>query len=188
LNDEARKYLNFAVDMIGYREKVREWDRGMEAVVLEVGSWGVPYGKLFKLGKLYKFVRGGKLYKRGNTLAGKAYMELTERELLSVMGKGLGEKGFNTLAELGLKDGMKVTSNSALELGEKFLGKGYNEVVAGSGRYISKDGKRVFRMGVNDITGAHGGGPHVNFETLVPNPAKPGKMKVDTNLHIYLID
>jgi hypothetical protein len=83
---------------------------------------------------------------------------------------------------------MKVSSSRALELGEQFLGKGYKELVPGSGRYVSADGTRVFRMGTSDITGAHGGGPHVNFETLIPNPAKPGKMMVDKNFHIYLTD
>lgn len=94
--------------------------------------------------------------------------------------------GFKTLSELGLRDGMKVSSSRALELGEQFLGKGYKELVRGSGRYVSADGTRIFRMGENDITGAHGGGPHVNFETLIPNPAKPLKMMVDKNYHIYL--
>ena len=69
---------------------------------------------------------------------------------------------------------------------QKFLGKGYKEAVPGSGRFISADGKRVFRMGTSDITGAHGGGPHVNFETLEPNPAKPGKQMVKDNFHIFL--
>jgi hypothetical protein len=55
-------------------------------------------------------------------------------------------------------------------------------------RYVSADGKRAFRMGVNDILGKHGGDPHVNFETLIPNTAKPGKMIVDRNIHIYLTD
>ncbi len=96
--------------------------------------------------------------------------------------------GFKTLSELGLKDGMKVSSSRALELGEQFLGKGYKELVPGSGRYVSADGTRVFRMGVSDITGAHGGGLHVNFETLIPNPAKAGKMMVDQNFHIYITD
>jgi RHS repeat-associated protein len=98
------------------------------------------------------------------------------------------ETGFKTLSELGLKDGMKVSSSRVLELGEEFLGKGYKELVPGSGRYVSADGTRVFRMGVNDITGAHSdGAAHVNFETLIPNPAKPGKMMVGQNIHIYLI-
>jgi RHS repeat-associated protein len=96
------------------------------------------------------------------------------------------EGGFKTLSELGLKDGMSVSSSGALELGEQFLGNGYKELVPGGGRYVSADGTRVFRMGVSDITGVHGGGPHVNFETLIPNPAKAGKMMVDQNFHIYL--
>ena len=81
---------------------------------------------------------------------------------------------------------MRVSTNQALDLGEQFLGNGYKEVVANSGRYVSADGKRVFRMGASDILGHHGGGPHVNFETLIPNPAKPGKMVADGNFHIYL--
>ena len=95
-------------------------------------------------------------------------------------------QAYKTLAELGLKDGAKKTASEILELAQEFLGKGYKEAVPGSGRFVSADGKRVFRMGTSDITGAHGGGPHVNFETLVPNPAKPGKMKVKDNYHIYL--
>ena len=54
---------------------------------------------------------------------------------------------------------MKVTETEALEIGEKFLGKGYNEI--GNGRFVSKDGTRVFRMGVNDITGKHGEEDHM---------------------------
>ena len=43
-------------------------------------------------------------------------------------------------------------------------------------------------MGDDDILGKHGGGPHMNFETMAPNPAKPGKMQVIDNMHIYLED
>ncbi len=82
----------------------------------------------------------------------------------------------------------ECSSSQALELGQQFLGKGYREVISGSGRYVSADGKRAFRMGVNDILGKHGGGPHVNLETLIPNTTKPGKMMVDRNIHIYLTD
>ena len=89
---------------------------------------------------------------------------------------------------LGLRDGMSVSSDAALDLAEDFLGSGYFETIPGSGRYMSADRTRVVRMGDADITGAHGGGPHMNFETLVPNPNKPGKMMVDDNLHIYLKD
>jgi hypothetical protein len=91
-----------------------------------------------------------------------------------------------SLNQLGLKDGMKMKINDALEASEKFLGSGYKDM--GNGRFVSADGTRVVRMGDSDILGKHGGGPHMNFETLVPNPSKPGKMKVDQNLHIYLED
>lgn len=74
----------------------------------------------------------------------------------------------------------------SIDAADDFLGKGYKDT--GNGRFVSEDGTRVVRMGDSDILGYHGGGSHMNFETLVPNPAKPGKMKVDTNLHIYLED
>lgn len=86
---------------------------------------------------------------------------------------------------MGITNGMKVSETEALEIGEKFLGKGYKEI--GNGRFVSEDGTRVFRMGNNDITGKHGGGPHVNLETLIENPNKPGKMKVETNIHVYRV-
>ena len=95
-------------------------------------------------------------------------------------------KGFKSLIELGLKDGMTLSASEILTYGEEFLGKGYQELVPGSGRYVSADGTRVVRIGESDITGAHGGGPHANFETLIPNPSKPGKLIVDKNLHIYI--
>lgn len=43
-------------------------------------------------------------------------------------------------------------------------------------------------MGDNDILGKHGGGPHVNFETLKPNPNKPRKMMVDQNYHVFITE
>ena len=77
-------------------------------------------------------------------------------------------------------------ADDALDAAEDFLGKGYKD--AGNGRFISADGTKVVRMGDNDILGKHGGGPHMNFETMAPNPAKPGKMQVIDNMHIYLED
>ena len=96
------------------------------------------------------------------------------------------KEGFKTVSELGIKNGMKTTSSKALELGQNFLGKGYREV--SPERYVSADGKRVFRMGDNDILGKHGGGPHVNLEILKPNPNKPGKMMVEQNYHIFITE
>jgi RHS repeat-associated protein len=103
-------------------------------------------------------------------------------------GKAMEQIAFKTITELGLSDGMKLSASKILQYGEEFLGKGYKEIIPNSGRFVSADGTRVVRIGESDITGAHGGGPHVNFETLKPNPAKPGKLMVDKNLHLYIID
>jgi len=72
-----------------------------------------------------------------------------------------------------------------LDAGTAWLGPGYTEPIAGSGRYVSQDGTRVFRIGDSDILGLHGGGPHANFEALGPNPARPGRMQVVQNDHVY---
>ncbi len=40
------------------------------------------------------------------------------------------DKGFKTLSELGMYDGMRTSSDEVLELAEQFLGKGYTEPVA----------------------------------------------------------
>lgn len=84
-----------------------------------------------------------------------------------------------------LVDGSKMNTTDILSTAVEFLGPGCTEPVKNSGRFVSKDGTRVFRMGENDILGKHGGGPHVNFETLAPNSAKPGKMMVVEDIHIY---
>jgi RHS repeat-associated protein len=87
-----------------------------------------------------------------------------------------------------LVNGSTKSTKEILDLAEDFLGPNYKELVPGSGRYVSADGTRVVRMGDTDITGKHDGGPHVNFETLLPNPSKPGKMTVSENIHIYIKD
>ena len=87
-----------------------------------------------------------------------------------------------------LIDGSTMKTDEVLDLATDFLGEGYTEPIKGSGRYVSKDGKRVVRMGDNDILGRHGGGSHVNFELLEPNPSKAGKMQVIKDIHIYLED
>lgn len=93
-------------------------------------------------------------------------------------------------------DRCTMTCDEVLELAPRYLGAGYTEPDAGRtpGRYVSADGTRVVRMGDNDIYGIHGEdrrrnppvGPHVNFEVLKPNPAKPGKMMIDRDIHVYL--
>ena len=87
-----------------------------------------------------------------------------------------------------LLDGSSMKIADALDLASEFLGKGYTEPVHGSGRFVSADGARVFRMGENDILGEHGGGLHVNLEILEPNPIKSEKMRVKRNIHIFLDD
>lgn len=54
--------------------------------------------------------------------------------------------------------------------------------------FRSGDGARQFRMTDSDILGKHWEGPHVNFETLIENPAKPGKMKLDQRIHLLLVE
>ncbi|SFB86102.1 hypothetical protein SAMN05421780_101794 [Flexibacter flexilis DSM 6793] len=94
-----------------------------------------------------------------NQLAKDAALEMMPTKKIGVVARAVGKRlgmvvtkvGFKTLSQLGLKDGMKVSSSKALELGEQFLGKGYKELVHGSSRYVSADGTRVFRMGVCNI-------------------------------------
>ncbi|GAB3933062.1 hypothetical protein GCM10029976_039870 [Kribbella albertanoniae] len=83
-------------------------------------------------------------------------------------------------------DNSSISTDDALDAAERWLGPGYKEPVPGSGRFVSKDGTRVARLGDSDILGKHGGGPHINLERLGPNPLKPGKLKVLENRHIYL--
>ncbi|WP_039377472.1 hypothetical protein [Parachlamydia acanthamoebae] len=105
----------------------------------------------------------------------------------TILSKKSTVRTLDAISELGLKNGMRLPTNKVLEMAEKFLGIGYKEAIAGSGRFVSADGKRVFRMGLNDLLGKHSGGPHVNFELLVPN-LKTGKVKVGRKAHIYLTD
>jgi len=100
----------------------------------------------------------------------------------------VGKKRIKSFSDIGLKNGMTMTSSDILDTAEDFLGKGYKEVGEGTGRYVSKDGTRVFRMGNNDIEGKHAGGSHVNLEILETNPDKPEKMRIIENIHVYIKD
>jgi RHS repeat-associated protein len=84
----------------------------------------------------------------------------------------------------GLKDAQKLNVDEALQKAIDYLGEGYKDM--GNGRFVSADGLRQVRMGDADILGKHGGGSHMNFEKLAPNPQKPDKMQVVENKHIYL--
>ena len=92
----------------------------------------------------------------------------------------------NTGEKRELTNGMKMRTDEALDAAEEFLGEGYKDM--GNGRFVSADGKRQVRMGDSDILGKHAGAPHMNFEELIPNPVKPGKMIPDPtkNIHIFL--
>ena len=158
---------------------------GLIADVFTLGSGSVVTGGI-KVG-VKAAVKAG--VKAGVKTAVKQEIKQAAKTETKVAAKALtqaSKQGVKSASELGIKDGMKTTSTKALELGQEFLGKGYREV--GPGRYVSADGKRVFRMGDNDILGKHGGGPHVNFETLKPNPNKPGKMMVDQNYHVFITE
>ena len=92
----------------------------------------------------------------------------------------------NRLDELGIEDGMDMSSSDVLDKAIDFLGENYVE--RGSGRFVSSDNTRVFRMTDADILGRHGGGPHVNFEILAPNPnpLKLGKPIPIINRHVFI--
>lgn len=115
---------------------------------------------------------------------------------------GNGGKGIRKLARLrdlkGLKiakgairsaddifDGIVAHVDDVLAAAEDYLGKGYKYL--GNGRYVSENGERVVRMGDKDIMGKHGGGPHLNFETMAKDPTD-GKMRVVDNMHVYIYD
>lgn len=82
------------------------------------------------------------------------------------------------------KDGTTLSTEDALNAAHEFLGDGYKDM--GNRRYVSRDGLRQVRLGDSDILGQHGGGPHINLEILEENLARPGKMKISQNIHIYL--
>ena len=88
--------------------------------------------------------------------------------------------------ELGIENGMEMSSSKALDKAVEFLGDKYIE--KSPGRFVSSDNTRVFRMTDADILGKHAGAPHVNFEIMAPNPdpLKLGKPKVIINRHIYI--
>ena len=179
-----------AVDFVPFLGSGRDIYRGFRDGDILTGAIGVGglIADVFTLGSGSVVTGGIKAgVKAGVKTAVKQEIKQAAKTETKVAAKALtqaSKQGFKSASELGIKDGMKTTSTKALELGQEFLGKGYREV--GPGRYVSADGKRVFRMGDNDILGKHGGGPHVNFETLKPNPNKPGKMMVDQNYHVFI--
>ena len=86
------------------------------------------------------------------------------------------------------KNGQRINSSDALDLADDFLGTGYSEM--SPGRFVSSDGLRQVRMTASDLAtiNNHAGAPHLNFETLAPNPLKPGKFMITGNSHIFIFD
>ncbi|MCL2049744.1 MAG: DUF6531 domain-containing protein [Defluviitaleaceae bacterium] len=89
-----------------------------------------------------------------------------------------------------LTNGSRMTTSNALDAASDYLGSGYSDM--GGGRFVSADRTRQVRFTNSDLTpiNNHAGAPHMNFETLVPNPRKPGGVIPDPtkNIHIYLLD
>ena len=81
-------------------------------------------------------------------------------------------------------DETEQTVDDVLDLAIDFLGKGYQDM--GNGRFLSADGLRQVRIGLEDILGSHAGGPHINFDLLVPKPGSPGRNLVVDVIHIFI--
>jgi hypothetical protein len=94
-----------------------------------------------------------------------------------------GNKVDELWAALKKLEGTKMPIDDVLDLASEFLGDSYKYM--GNGRFVSANGTRQIRMGDTDILGKHGP-PHINFEFLGPNPAKPGAMtQIYPTIHIY---
>ena len=105
--------------------------------------------------------------------------------LFPVIPGSLGNKADDVIAAVKEMDGVTKSVDDALDLAIDFLGEGY--VYMGNGRFVSADGLRQVRMADEDIMGKHGGGPHINFNLLGPNPANPGQLtQIFRSIHIYL--
>ena len=84
--------------------------------------------------------------------------------------------------------GTKLETSRALDLADDFLGKGYSEPSPGC--FVSADNLRQVRMTASDLAKVnnHAGAPHLNFETLAPNPLKSGKFGITVRSHIFIFD
>ena len=120
---------------------------------------------------------------------GKAGVKGVEKAGEALLDLAKGVNKVDTVIDVGktfkLVDGMTVKTSEALDDAAKWLGDGYKDM--GNGRFLSADGTKQVRMGDADISGAHGGGAHMNFEELTKDPIT-GKMQVTQNYHVYLSD
>ena len=173
---EGEDLLSAGLDLVGIIDPTGVADAANAALQFRGGDyWGAGASLLGVIPYVGDLAKAGKI--------GKDSKIISDAIALS---RNSAKKGFKSFEELGIKDGMKASSSEILDYGEQFLGKGYREV--SPGRYLSADGRRAVRIGDNDILGYHSGAPHANFETLVPNPLKPGKDKVELNYHIFITE
>ena len=189
--DGQAQYNNYLANPEAYaNDVVAQWNS--EAASYRIG--GADIYAEYGLSECLSCIVEGRLE---GGLAESIYNQGAPFDLLGAGGGELGAAGGGGLAagiikwkkggkNFKLADGASMTTDQALDTGANYLGSGYQDM--GNGRFLSADGTRQVRMGDSDITGKHGGGPHMNFEELGPNPAKPGKMKIENNIHIYLTD
>lgn len=108
-------------------------------------------------------------------------------------GAGLGlTAGANLAGEAfdALSDGLRMTTDDALNAASKVLGENPTEVA--SGVFRSGDGNFQVRMTDSDLakTDNHAGGPHMNFEkgTTTTKPNGNESFKPQENKHIFLLE
>lgn len=108
--------------------------------------------------------------------------------LVPVVGDALattlkGGKKFNSLS-----DGMKMSTDDALDAASDVLGDGAQDISSGISR--SADGNFQVRMTDSDLskTNNHAGAPHINFEkgNVEIKPNGKETFKVQENKHVYL--
>jgi hypothetical protein len=96
-----------------------------------------------------------------------------------------------------LTDGQNLLTDDVLKRGQEFVGD--NALQISEGNFISSipvDGTDIyarFRITDGDITGAHGGGPHANFElvrqVIDPSTGRASYLSIPgQNKHIYFSD
>ena len=136
---------------------------------------GLGFSTLLEATGVNDFSRGADHFREGNY--GAALGAFAIGAIGNVPGGRVGKAA-------NLVDGMRMPVDDALEAAVDFLGKGYREV--SPGRFLSGDGMRQVRMQPGDLAGDHGAGPHMNFETWLPDPQRPGRKIRDENIHVNL--
>lgn len=152
LDAQADHNVDFAIDMIDVRVRLREWDEGMDFLVKEGLSWAIPYSKLFKIGKLYKFVKGSKLFGAGGKVVAegvkKEIVEVVANEGVTIIGEGMKHVAAEAAKRPGaviLNNMPKFTGNAAQQASQKMF---YNRKW-----FLEqlRSGRPVLDMGVDGI-------------------------------------